>query len=130
MLYKVNKTKNDAIQFLNLVEKEIQVEKQKKENLKLILEELIMNSLHHSSKNNMPLEIEIDINELSVDIEFHEYSESFNILEYYNKNSCVQDRIENFEEGGLGIFLIFKLVKKYDFYYDKFLCKNIMKFKL
>jgi anti-sigma regulatory factor (Ser/Thr protein kinase) len=130
MIYKVNKTKADAIRFLNFVENNLTVEEARKGKLKLVLEELLMNSLHHSSKNIEPLEINIDINDSSINIEYHEYSEIFNIIEYYNKNNSIRDKINHMEEGGLGIFLILHLVKKYEFYYDKARYKNIMKFKL
>ena len=130
MIYKVNKTKADAIRFLNFVENDLLLEKTRKVNLKLVLEELIMNSLHHSSKNIEPLEINIDISDTNINLEYHEYSEIFNILDYYNKNKLIGEKIANMEEGGLGIYLIFNLVKKYEFYYDKARFKNIMKFKL
>ena len=130
MIYKVNKTKDDAIRFLNFIENDLTVEKMKKDKLKLVLEELLMNSLNHSSKNIKPLEIEIDINDSYIDIEYHEYSELFNILDFYEKNHNILEKMENLEEGGLGIFLIFNLVKKYEFFYDKTRYKNIMKFKI
>ncbi len=130
MIYKVNKTKEDAIRFLNFVKNELNVEENRKDILKLVLEELLMNSLHHSSKNIDPLEIDIDINDSFIDIEYHEYSELFNIIEFYEKNHNMLEKIDHLEEGGLGIFLIINLVKKYEFIYDKARYKNIMKFKI
>lgn len=130
MIYKINKTKADAIHFLSFVENDLEIERTRKEKLRLVLEELLMNSLHHSSKNKEPLEINISIHDSCIDIEYHEYSEIFNIVEYYQKNSSIGNKINDMEEGGLGIFLIFSLVKKYEFYYDKSRFKNIMKFKL
>lgn len=130
MIYKVNKTKADTIHFLNFIEEDLAIEKARKEKLKLVLEELLTNSLHHSSKNIEPLVINIDIYDSFIDIEYHEYSEMFNIIEYYKNNYSTEERVNNLEEGGLGIFLIFNLVKKYEFIYDKVLFKNIMKFKI
>jgi hypothetical protein len=42
----------------------------------------------------------------------------------------MEDNINKMEEGGLGIFLIFNLIKNYQFFYDKKHLKNIMKFNI
>ncbi|WP_397600291.1 ATP-binding protein [Silvanigrella sp.] len=130
MIYKVSKTKLDVIRFLNFVENSLDIEVTKKGNLKLVLEELLTNSINHTSNNIKPLEIEIDVHNDSINIEYHEYSDLFNIYDYYNEKDIMEDNINKMEEGGLGIFLIFNLIKNYQFIYDKKHLKNIMKFNI
>lgn len=130
MIYKVKKSKDDAIRFLNFLELNLTVEIDKKNKLKLVLEELLMNSLNHSPKNIQPLEINITTNDTDIYIEYHEYSEYFNIIDFFNKNFLSNKNITPHEEGGLGIFLIFNFIKNYDFFYDEKEFKNILKFKL
>ena len=127
MIYKVSKTKSDVIRFLNFVENSLEIDVIKKGNLKLVLEELLTNSINHSSNNLKPLEIGIDVHNDCINIEYHEYSEFFNIYDYYNGSDIMEDKINRMEEGGLGIYLIFNLIKNYQFFYDQKHLKNIMK---
>lgn len=130
MMYRVDKTKTDVIRFLNFVDTDLKIEESKKGNLKLVLEELLTNSINHTSNNVKPLEICIDIHENSINIEYHEYSDLFNIHDFYNENSEIEGRVDSMEEGGLGIYLIFNLIKDYQFSYDQKHLKNIMKFNI
>lgn len=130
MIYKVSKTKSDVIRFLNFVENSLEIDVIKKGNLKLVLEELLTNSINHTSNNLKPLEIGIDVHNDSINIEYHEYSDFFNIYDYYNGSDIMEDKINRMEEGGLGIYLIFNLIKNYQFFYDQKHLKNIMKFNI
>lgn len=130
MIFKVNKNKKDVIHFLSTVGKYLDVDKSKIAHLKLVLEELLTNSIKHSDNSLIPIEIKITTSESDLHIEYHDYSEIFDIYEHYLNNNNLDTRLSEMQEGGFGIFLIFNIIKNYEFFYDQKQFKNTMKFNL
>lgn len=130
MKFKVNKNGKDVIEFLKNIENEFDIEKSKIANLRFVLEELLTNSIKHAAHNLKPVEISIVLNDNNIAIEYHDHSELFNIHEHFNNKSDFDINLDEMQEGGLGIFLVFNLIKDYEFFYDNNQLKNIMKFNL
>lgn len=130
MKFIVPKNRTEILAFLNSIESKFELEGTKKANLRFVLEELLTNSLIHSQSNSLPLEIKIEIINEDFFIEYNDYSEIFDIFSHYSENQNLCTDIDDMQEGGLGIFLIFNLIKNYEFHYDYKQFKNIMKFNI
>lgn len=132
MLYRILKSKSHIIDFLNsLDELPIGFDDMRTCKLRLILEELLTNSLNHADESNEFLEIDINNDPLKTDVTFSDSSKMFNIVDYYHKyKSDIQEKVENFEEGGLGLMLVFQFADNLNYYYDENKSKNVIRFQL
>ncbi|WGL60025.1 ATP-binding protein [Pigmentibacter sp. JX0631] len=130
MKFIVPKNRTEILAFLNSIEKIFDIDKNKIANLRFVLEELLTNSLKHSQSNLQPLEIYIEFTNEKFSIEYNDYSEIFDIFSHYSENQNLCTDIDDMQEGGLGIFLIFNLIRNYEFHYDPKQIKNTMKFNV
>lgn len=132
MQYRIIKSKSNIIDFLNSLDSlPIGFDEMRSCKLRLILEELLTNSLNYADDTQEILEIDINNDPLRTHVTYSDFSKMFNIVEYYDKyKEIIRDKAECFEEGGLGLMLVFQFANDLKYYYDKNHNKNVIQFQL
>lgn len=132
MQYRISKDKKNITSFLNSLEDlPISFDEMRSYKLRLILEELLMNSLSYANDSEETLEIDICNDPLKTQVTYRDFSKMFNIVDYYEKNKdTLQEKTENLEEGGLGLMLIFQFADNLTYSYDENHNKNTIQFQL
>lgn len=132
MRYQILKSKSNIINFLNSLENlPIGFDEMRSSKLRLILEELLTNSLNYANDSQEILEIDINNDPLKTHVTYSDFSKMFNIVEYYEKyKEIIQEKVACLEEGGLGLMLVFQFADDLKYYYDENHNKNVIQFQL
>jgi len=140
MQFRIPKDKNEIVHFLDSLEHSCFISDETRfYKLRLVLEELLTNSLNHICldsrfrENDTEDKIEIDIenSNLRTHVIYRDPAHKFDMFKHYESNrQYLTKKAENFEEGGLGLMLILQFASELKYFYDEVCCQNIIEFQI